>query len=117
MSEYDNTNRGALFTNNRKESDRHPDWTGTINVEGTDFWISGWVKVSKAGAKYLSLSVTEKDSAGGSGRASGGTAQAGGGLLGDDEPQSPRSAPAPSPRPLARPPQPPVDNFDEDIPF
>ena len=24
--EYDNTNRGALFRNNNKQTDKHPDW-------------------------------------------------------------------------------------------
>ena len=40
MSEYDNTNRGVLFKNDRKESDSHPDYKGQINVDGTEFWLS-----------------------------------------------------------------------------
>lgn len=61
MSEYDNTDRGALFKNDDKESDSHPDYKGSINVGGTDFWLSAWIKTSKAGAKYMSLSVKSKE--------------------------------------------------------
>ncbi len=56
MSDYDNTNRGVLFKNNRKETDKHPDYTGHINIDGTEFWLSAWVQTSKSGDRYLSLS-------------------------------------------------------------
>jgi hypothetical protein len=59
---YDDTNRGALFRNEAKDpnDDRDRDYSGNINVEGTEFWLSGWVKTSKNGRKYLSLSVKPK---------------------------------------------------------
>lgn len=59
--EYDNTNRGSLFKNDKKESDRHPDYKGNINVNGVDMWLSAWIKTSKAGKQFMSLSVTPKD--------------------------------------------------------
>lgn len=58
---YDNTNKGALFKNNRKERDTHPDYTGSINVEGHDYWLSGWLKTDKTGRQYMSTSVKRKD--------------------------------------------------------
>jgi uncharacterized protein (DUF736 family) len=58
--EYDNTNRGSLFKNEKKEEEKHPDMTGTLNVNGVEFWISGWKKVSKAGSGFISLSIRPK---------------------------------------------------------
>ena len=60
MTEYDNTNRGALFTNERKTTDKHPDLKGSLNVEGKEYWVSGWFKTGKSGG-FTSLSVTPKE--------------------------------------------------------
>jgi hypothetical protein len=57
---YDNTNRGAIFENDRKENDNHPDMKGQINVEGAEFWVSGWWKEDRNGNEYMSLSVNPK---------------------------------------------------------
>lgn len=59
--EYDNTNRGMLSKNQNKTSDNHPDHSGSLNVNGVDYWLSGWVKKSKAGNNFLSLSIKPKD--------------------------------------------------------
>jgi len=59
--EFDNTNRGSLFKNDKKETDGHPDYKGQLNVNGQDFWISAWLKTSKQGTKFMSLSVQPKD--------------------------------------------------------
>jgi hypothetical protein len=56
MTEYDNTNRGTLFRNDRKQTDKHADYTGKLNVGGKDFWISAWTKEGRKGS-FLSLSV------------------------------------------------------------
>ena len=61
MPEYDDTNRGAMFKNDRKETDRHPDMKGTLNVEGREYWVSAWKQTSKAGKGYVSLSIQPKD--------------------------------------------------------
>jgi len=58
---YDNNNQGALFKNDDKETDNHPDYKGTIQVNGADYWISAWLKTSAKGVKYMSLSVTPKE--------------------------------------------------------
>lgn len=60
MTEYDNTNRGVLFKNDRKQSDNHPDYTGSINIDGAEFWLSAWIKQGKKG-KFMSLSVKPKE--------------------------------------------------------
>jgi hypothetical protein len=60
MTQYDNTNKGALFKNNRRDKETSPEYTGSLNVEGHDYWISAWVKEGKSG-KFFSLSVKRKD--------------------------------------------------------
>jgi len=60
MTTYDSTNRGSLFKNDKKTEEKHPDLSGSINIEGTEYWISGWSKVSKGGQKFISLSVRQK---------------------------------------------------------
>lgn len=59
--QYDDSNRGALFRNQKKTTDKHPDYNGSINVGGVDYWISAWLKESQQGTKYMSLSVTPKE--------------------------------------------------------
>jgi hypothetical protein len=54
---YDNINRGALFRDEKKADEKDRDYSGSINIDGKEFWISGWVKESKAGKKFLSLRV------------------------------------------------------------
>lgn len=61
MSDYDNTNSGALFANADRKTDKHPNARGTLNVEGVEYWISAWTKVSKKGEKYQSLSIQPKE--------------------------------------------------------
>ena len=62
--QYDNTNRGVMFKNDRKEKETHPDLKGSINIDGKEFWLSGWSRVTGKGDKMLSLSVTPKESQG-----------------------------------------------------
>jgi hypothetical protein len=62
MSDFDNTDQGALFRNDDKTQEQHPDYRGSINVGGVDHWLSAWIKTSKKGTKYMSLSVKPKNS-------------------------------------------------------
>jgi len=59
--EYDNNNRGSLFKNDRKDDAKFPDYKGSLNVDGTDYWLSAWIKVSKDGNKFMSLSIKNKN--------------------------------------------------------
>ena len=61
MSEYDNTNRGVLFKNDQNGNPKRPQYRGSLNVGGTDYNISAWIKESrKDGSKFMSLSVEPK---------------------------------------------------------
>ena len=61
MSEYDNNNTGALFKNDRKETERHPDYNGSCEVNGVEMWMSAWIKTSKGGKKFMSFSFNPKE--------------------------------------------------------
>ena len=61
---YDNTNSGAIFKNKYKESDKHPDLTGPLNVDGVEYNIAAWSNVSDAQGKYLSIKISKKEDKG-----------------------------------------------------
>ena len=52
---------GSLFRNNRKEKETHPDYSGTVRIDGHDMWISAWLREQKDGTKYFSLAFKRKD--------------------------------------------------------
>jgi len=62
MSNYDNTNSGVLFNNREAKgnNERAPDYKGSINVDGVEFWLSAWIKEGQKG-KFMSLSVQPKE--------------------------------------------------------
>jgi hypothetical protein len=55
-------NSGVLFSNDKKETDKHPHYKGNITVDGKDYWLSAWVKEGKSG-KFMGLAVSPKDEA------------------------------------------------------
>jgi hypothetical protein len=57
---YDETNRGAIWKNEKKETDKHPDFTGSINVDGHDYWLSGWKRAADASPKSPSMKFVVK---------------------------------------------------------
>jgi len=62
MSEYDNSNRGAIWANAKKVTEKHPDFTGSINVEGKEYWLSAWRgDGNNPKAPKLSFSVSPKE--------------------------------------------------------
>ena len=89
MSNYEQKdNSGAMFVNDKKESETHPDRKGSALIDGKEYWVSGWVNTSKTGTKYMSLKFSAKDEAQQQGMA-----------------QAQKAA------------QPKAEEFDEDIPF
>ena len=88
MSQYDNNNRGAIWGNDKKQSDTHPDFKGQAEIGGVEYWVSGWKRKAGAGANSPALSFSF-------------------------QPKEQQQAPAPQAQP-----QPVPAGFDEsDIPF
>ena len=53
-------NSGSLFRNDKRETDKQPEYKGDGMVNGVPVWISAWVKEGKTG-KFFSISFTPKD--------------------------------------------------------
>ena len=85
---YDNTNTGILTRNDKQGNENRPDYRGSINVDGVEYWLSAWIKEGRdgtklAGQKYMSLSVQPKEAR--------------------QDYAAPAPAPAPAPTPAAAP--------------
>ena len=63
--EFNNLNRGQIWKNDKKETDKHPDFTGTLNVDGIEFWVSAWKRKPDASEKAPALSFSVKLKEGG----------------------------------------------------
>ena len=50
---------GSLFKNTRKTTETHPDYNGSIMVNGKEHWLSAWVKEGKNG-KFFSVSIGQE---------------------------------------------------------
>jgi len=58
---YDNNMSGVLFKNDdKREGKRDPDYRGNAEVNREQFWVNAWIKSSKDGRKYMSLSFQPK---------------------------------------------------------
>ena len=54
-------NQGALFRNEEKKSDNHPDYSGTVTIGGKEMYIKGWINVSKKGFPFMKLRLQLKN--------------------------------------------------------
>ena len=54
-------NSGSLFKNDRKTEESHPQAKGSAKINGIEYWVSAWTKITKDGVKWQSLSFTAKD--------------------------------------------------------
>ncbi len=66
---YDNNMTGMLSKNERKAQPNHPDYSGSVEIDGKQYWLSGWIKEGKdggkmAGKKFVSLAIKPKEAQG-----------------------------------------------------
>ena len=55
--QYDNTNTGVLFKASWKQTDKSPDYIGSLNVEGKEWTIFGRMRKDKNGKPFMGLSI------------------------------------------------------------
>ena len=53
-------NAGALWKNERKASDNHPDLTGNAVIDGKEVYVSAWMKTDRNNKRFYSLSFRAK---------------------------------------------------------
>ena len=59
MTEYDNELSGVLFKNDKEGNEKRPDYTGKVQVEGTEYRLAAWIKEGRtSGQKFLSLKLS-----------------------------------------------------------
>ena len=59
---YDNELKGVLFRNEKRESEKHPNYKGSITIQGVEYWLSAWINEKKDGSgKYMSLKAQPKE--------------------------------------------------------
>ncbi len=46
---------GVLFPVEQKKTDKHPNLSGNLVINGEKFYLSGWTNTSQNGKKYISL--------------------------------------------------------------
>ena len=65
MTEYDNTNSGILYINDRRTKPTHANFKGSCTIKTPDgelveYWVSGWEKSGKKGP-FVSLAFEPKE--------------------------------------------------------
>lgn len=58
--EYDNTNRGSLWINEKATTVKHPGERGSLDIDGVACWISAWLD-NPTNPTFRSISVEPKD--------------------------------------------------------
>lgn len=59
MAEFDNTNRGNLFKNDKGDNPNRPDYTGKCNIAGKEYRMAAWIRDSQTGKKFMSINFSD----------------------------------------------------------
>ena len=95
MSQYDNSNRIAIWKNEKKAADTHPDFRGQGEVNGVEVVVAAWKRKPGANPSGPALTIKVENKADADAR-----------LQEWKSRQTPQAAPAQG-----------GDDFDTDIPF
>ncbi len=61
MSFEQKHNTGAIFKNEDKKTDKHPDSTGQALIGGVEYWVSAWWNAEVGKKAHFKLSFTPKE--------------------------------------------------------
>jgi len=53
-------NSGSVFLNDKEGNDRRPDYKGSADIGGEDYYVAMWRRETKDGKEYLSMSLEKK---------------------------------------------------------
>ena len=51
---------GSIFTNQGKNKETQPEFTGNFRIKGVDYSVAGWKKKAQTGLEYTSYKIEEK---------------------------------------------------------
>ena len=60
MAEYDNNLSGVLFKNDKDGNEKRPDYKGSAEIEGVQYWVSAWIREGAKG-KFMSMKYEAKE--------------------------------------------------------
>jgi hypothetical protein len=60
MSQYDSNLTGVLFKNDKEGNEKRPDYKGSAEIEGVQYWVSAWIRDTAKG-KCLSMKYERKE--------------------------------------------------------
>lgn len=60
MAEYDNNLSGVLFKNDKGDNEKRPDYKGSAEIEGVQYWVSAWIREGAKG-KFMSMRYERKE--------------------------------------------------------
>jgi hypothetical protein len=60
MSNYDNNNRGSIWKNEDCKTETDRQFKGDAEVNGVEYWVSGWLRKAGANPKAPAMSFSFK---------------------------------------------------------
>ena len=58
--QYDNNLSGVLFKNDKDGNEKRPDYKGSAEIEGVQYWVSAWIRDGAKG-KFMSMKYEAKE--------------------------------------------------------
>lgn len=64
--QYDNNNTGSLFKNDKDGVEKRPDYKGSCEINGVQYWMSAWIREAgpnskRAGERFMSIKFEAKE--------------------------------------------------------